>query len=159
MAAKIVRTLQECQLDAIKYETRTEWAKKSGTLYKAARENGWLDQCCGHMTPGYLKYVKHTLESCITEAAKHKTKRDWEKAAPASYRKAHSKKWLPFCLSLRQKSMPTFEQCKASAVGFRSRTAWAEACSKEYNFAKRQEWLDLIFPEKQKGGRPRKEKQ
>jgi len=49
-------TLELCKEDALKYNNRSEWQEKSGT-YIAACRNGWIDECCKHMT----KYAKRKI--------------------------------------------------------------------------------------------------
>lgn len=42
-------TLERCKKDALKYNSRSEWQKKSGSVYGCAGKNGWRDECCLHM--------------------------------------------------------------------------------------------------------------
>jgi hypothetical protein len=42
-------TLDVCQKDALKYETKTEWIANSKALHAGARHNGWLEICYSHM--------------------------------------------------------------------------------------------------------------
>ena len=35
--------------DAKKYTSKSEWQKNSNGALKAARRNGWLEECCQHM--------------------------------------------------------------------------------------------------------------
>lgn len=49
---KIVRkpyTKVECNIEAKKYKTRSEWEKNNRGTYRAAHRKGWLDECCKHM--------------------------------------------------------------------------------------------------------------
>jgi hypothetical protein len=48
-------TKQRCVEDAKKYETRSEWQKKSKSAYNIAYRNGWLNQCCKYMKNGRKK--------------------------------------------------------------------------------------------------------
>ena len=43
-------TLDACKDDATRFQHRSDWFKGSSPAYLAARRNGWLEQCCGHMT-------------------------------------------------------------------------------------------------------------
>jgi predicted GIY-YIG superfamily endonuclease len=48
-------TKEECHIEALKYETRTQFARASDNkgcnkAYQAASHNGWLDEICSHMT-------------------------------------------------------------------------------------------------------------
>ena len=42
--------LDNCKKSALKFTTKTAWHKGEGGAYNAAKENGWRDECCGHMT-------------------------------------------------------------------------------------------------------------
>ena len=44
-----VLTLEWCERDAQKHQTRGEWRKKSPSAYHKAWANGWLEECCAHM--------------------------------------------------------------------------------------------------------------
>jgi hypothetical protein len=53
-------TKERCLEEAKKYESKSEWLKKSVSSYGSAHKNGWLVECSSHMTP---KFKKHTKES------------------------------------------------------------------------------------------------
>ena len=42
-------TLERCTAEAMKYDTRTEWAKASPSSYRRACANGWMEKCGIHM--------------------------------------------------------------------------------------------------------------
>ena len=44
-------TLENCKLEALKYEFRSDFQKYSHGAYAAARIKGFLDECCSHMKP------------------------------------------------------------------------------------------------------------
>lgn len=41
---------ETCKTEALKHETRTDFAKAKGWAYQYASINGWLDDICAHMT-------------------------------------------------------------------------------------------------------------
>lgn len=45
-----VWTLNECKQDALNYTSKKEWREGNFSAYNKACYNGWLAQCCGHMT-------------------------------------------------------------------------------------------------------------
>jgi hypothetical protein len=54
-------TQEFCKEDALKYKTRSEWAKNSASAYKKAKIKGWSENCCSHMgkpVGGVFKKVK-----------------------------------------------------------------------------------------------------
>lgn len=44
-------TLERCKESALKYSSQKEWRKKRSGAYNSAQKNGWIAQCCSHMTP------------------------------------------------------------------------------------------------------------
>lgn len=40
---------ENCKLEALKYQTRSTFAKNSERAYNVSREKGWLDEICRHM--------------------------------------------------------------------------------------------------------------
>lgn len=42
-------TFESCKEEALKYNHRKDFAKKSMTAYNKARKNKWLYQICSHM--------------------------------------------------------------------------------------------------------------
>ncbi len=42
-------TLKKCKEEALKYESKNEWIKKSNSSYVIAHRNKWLDECSKHM--------------------------------------------------------------------------------------------------------------
>ncbi len=50
-------TIERCQEDALKYNTRNEFKNKSRSSYGAATKNNWLDDICFHMVNGRIKNI------------------------------------------------------------------------------------------------------
>lgn len=48
--AKKKWTLEICKADAAPYGSRSEWHTSSNNAYQAAIRNGWMDECCQHMS-------------------------------------------------------------------------------------------------------------
>ena len=42
-------TKEKCQEEASKYNTKSEYNKKSKSAYGSSWKNGWLDEVCSHM--------------------------------------------------------------------------------------------------------------
>ena len=42
-------TIKKCLSEALKYETRSEWSKKSHGSNHAAKKHGIYEECCKHM--------------------------------------------------------------------------------------------------------------
>lgn len=43
-------SLELCKEEAFKYKNKSSW-KRGHKSYYAARDRGWLDECCAHMKP------------------------------------------------------------------------------------------------------------
>jgi len=50
ISSKIIWTHEKCIELAKQCNSRAEFKKRSGSAYLRARVNGWLDECCSHMT-------------------------------------------------------------------------------------------------------------
>jgi len=53
-------TKEKCQEESFKYETRSEFSRKSISAYSKAWENGWLDEICKHMT-----HIGNKFKRCV----------------------------------------------------------------------------------------------
>jgi hypothetical protein len=42
-------TLERCQEEALKYQTKSEWSKSKGSSYAVALKNNWYEECIKHM--------------------------------------------------------------------------------------------------------------
>ena len=40
---------ENCKIEALKYNNRTDFSKNSKDAYKSSRKNNWLDEVCLHM--------------------------------------------------------------------------------------------------------------
>ena len=83
-------TLENCKIEAKKYNRIIEWIENSSSSYQAARYNKWIEKCTNHM----LKRKKWVLESCKLEAKKYNRITEWKKNSSASYYMAYRKKWV-----------------------------------------------------------------
>jgi len=54
---KFFWTIERCQEDALKYNTRNEFKNKSRSSYGATTKNNWLDDICFHMVNGRIKNI------------------------------------------------------------------------------------------------------
>lgn len=43
-------TKENCQIVAIEYNTRADFQRGNGAVYRVAKQRGWLDDICGHMS-------------------------------------------------------------------------------------------------------------
>ena len=134
-----------CLKEARKFESRTEWARKSGSSYNVAAENGWIDDCCKHMTPKIKPEGFWTLENCRTEAKKFSSRSEWAKKSGSSYNTSLAAGWLDeCCVHMVAKYKPsgfwTKKQCKIEARKYSSSSDWQKANAASYAIAIENKW-------------------
>jgi len=79
-----------CALEAIKYQTKSEFQEKSGPCYTVARKNGWLEDICSHMV-GNKKLSK---EKCLEAAQQCSTKSEFMDKFSSEYVTAKNNGWF-----------------------------------------------------------------
>lgn len=87
-------TFERCKEEALKYNTRVEFQKKSSSAYGTAYKNKWLNSICGHMTIKHLPNGYWTFEKCKEEALKYKTKEDFKNNSLSAYSVSKKNKWF-----------------------------------------------------------------
>lgn len=70
--------------DALKYKTKTEWQKKSPTLYGVAYRNKWFDEATAHMKHGGTKWKEEDIMDDIRKND-YKTLLDFRIGSPQAY--------------------------------------------------------------------------
>lgn len=89
-------TLEQCVANAKNYPNRTSWCLNSPRLYKAAGKNGWMKECCAHMTGDtqHKPMGYWTKERCAEFANQCTTRTGWAKFNNASYNAARKAGWF-----------------------------------------------------------------
>lgn len=138
---------ENCIEEALKYTTKKEWGEKSSSSYQSAKKNGWYDECCQHMdirpvTPPDF----WTLEKCIEEAKKCKTKLAFNENLSVVYA-ARKNGWYEECslyLSGNKKSisMWTKEEVLEIAKRHKNRTDWMNDNLQSYKIACKNKWIE-----------------
>ncbi len=96
-------TFEKCQVEALKYKTRSDFIDNSPGAYAAARKHDWM-QICDHMVYRRLPKGTWTYESCKQAALQCKTRSEFRLKASGAVKKAqeegfyeqivsHLKKW------------------------------------------------------------------
>jgi hypothetical protein len=134
-------TLEECKEIALRYNTKSEWAKHDPNSYNAARKKDWLEQCCEHMEK---KLHNWTLEECKEIALRYKTRSEWKKNDKNSYQAAQRNDWLEQCCEHMeaQRHNWTLEECKEIALRYKTRSEWVKNDRKSYQAARYNDWLE-----------------
>ena len=87
-------TKENCKNEALKYETRKEFAVNNSSAYSYAYKNKWLDD----FFPKKTKLVKPkghwTYERCYEEAKKYNTVTNFKKYSKGAYKHAYEYNWL-----------------------------------------------------------------
>lgn len=102
-------TLEKLQVEALKYETKSEFRKNNNGAYQIVKKRGLLDTICSHMPKrdvlwGTKHYnFKWTSELLQVEARKYKTRSEFQEKSNGAYHTAHKRKVLDQVCS----SMPT----------------------------------------------------
>lgn len=89
---RISYTKEECIAEAQKYNKRSDFQYKSSRHYKAAKANGWLDECYSHLPS--LRDTRYTREVVFAEAARYASMQEFRKANEGAYRAAGRNGWL-----------------------------------------------------------------
>jgi hypothetical protein len=83
-----------CAKEALKYKTRGEFQKNSGSAYTIACKNNWLDEICEYMTSPQKPSGYYTIEICREEASKYTKKKEFCEKCRRTYDAAYRNGWL-----------------------------------------------------------------
>jgi hypothetical protein len=87
--AKVIWTKEKCLQEALKYNNKKDFYKKSYNAYYKAKKKKWIDEICSHM----IDY-SWTKEKCLQEALKYNNKKDFYTKSNYAYKKSCQKNWL-----------------------------------------------------------------
>ena len=141
-------TKERCMEQALKYETKSKWAKNSDASYKIAKKNNWFEECTAHMIELQKPGGYWTKEKCLEEALKYNTRTEWKEKNRASYQAAMVSKILNECtahmIELQKPSghWNNKEHCMEEALKHNGRFEWQKKSSASYNSARNNGWLD-----------------
>ena len=115
-----------------------------------------------HLTPSELLKVKNRLkwteESCISEAKKYTTIKEWQIGSAGSYQAAFKKNWLVECTShmdrlLHKKNHWTLISCFEDAQEYKTKSAWQQAKRSGYSIAAKNGWIEKCTSHMEPDGR------
>jgi hypothetical protein len=140
-------TLEQCKTDALKYDSKNEWSKNSGSIYNTAYRKDWLEECCAHMQQPVKPKNYWTLELCKADALKYDSRSEWSKKSGGAYNSAHTKGWINVCCKhMKSKYKPygywTLEQCKADALKYNSKSEWTKNSKMAVNVTYKNGWVE-----------------
>ncbi len=87
---KQIWTKELCQIEALKYDNRTDFLDYSRKAYDISRENRWMDEICSHM----IRIPKWNKELCQIEANKYKGRKEFQDLSKNAYLYAHKNGWI-----------------------------------------------------------------
>ena len=90
-------TLERCIDSAAKHLSIADWRGESSSAYQAAARNGWIDECCAHMSGRRKSAGYWTIAKCKDDAAKYAGRRQWQVSSRAAYDAALREGWLEEC--------------------------------------------------------------
>ena len=96
-------TFDRCLSDARQYQSRGSWQAESGTAYRTARVNGWLDACCLHMNQKRVPNGYWNFDRCLEQAGMFQSKQAWKKNSSGSFSFAYDRGWVDECFSCSRK--------------------------------------------------------
>lgn len=93
-----------------------------------------------------------TLEVCMAEASKHKTKTQWKQTSFTSYHAAKKNGWLDQCTAhmVSVYETLTLEECMNEAKNYRTKMEWRKN-GRGYHTACKKNWLEQCTAHMQSG--------
>ena len=142
-----------CYNEALKYYTRTEFARKASSAYVKAKKSGWIDDYFWFKEDNHKKWTRDT---CYKEAKKYRTKGEFCEGNHTAYQIASNNKWLDdyfWFIKVKPKHPPRkwwYESCKEEALKYKNRSEFAVKSKGAYGVSLKNGWLDEFYPEKHK---------
>lgn len=136
-------TKEECQKEASKYSTRTEFLTKQHSAYNSTLKYGWMDDICSHMT---LLHNSYTKSECQSEALKYTHRGEFAKNNHKIYCFSKKYNWLDEICShmILLHNSYTKSECKEEALKYNSRKEFKLCNHSVWQFTQRHKWLDEI---------------
>jgi hypothetical protein len=141
-------TKERCIEEAKKYKRIVDWAKKGNSnSIRIAKNNGWFDECTSHMTIRKTKYGYWNKETCLGEAIKYTSRKEWASSNNDSYIAAKRRGIVEECCSHMEVDKVelewTKERCIEEAKKYTSRKQWRDNSIVSYNISNRKNgWVD-----------------
>ncbi|UOL51350.1 hypothetical protein [Vibrio phage XZ1] len=140
-------TLERLKEDALKYNSRSEWQKKSSGAYSSARKQGLTDECCAHMQKNPRPRPKWSLENLKEDALKYNSRSEWRTNSNSAYATAYQRGLLDECCAhMTSIQTPsgywTIQRIKEDALNYKSRSEWQKKSRGAYSAALSKRILD-----------------
>lgn len=142
-------TKEKCKEEALKYNSRSEFYKKSPSAYNKSIKMGWIDEICESMVVLKKPDRYWTKEKCKEEALKYNSKIEFKLGSISSYIVSTKNGWTDeICshmVNLRKSvGYWTKEKCQEEALKYNSRTEFQKNSVSAYVRSRKEGWLDEI---------------
>lgn len=143
MKRKTKWPFEKLRIEALKYDTRGEFAKHSAGAYQAASAMGILDKICGHMR---VIHNAWPIEELREEALKYNTRGDFQKYSPNAYQVALKRGLLDQVCGHMEVARYDWanEELAIEALKYNSRSEFEKNNRKAYDVAMKRGILDQI---------------
>lgn len=138
---------ERCAKAALKFHTKTQFAKGENGAYTFALKNGFLDEICAHMETRWVKKWA-SKEACHREALKFNSRSAFAKGCDGAYTYAMRHGFLDEICShmtpLWEKKWNSKAKCQSEALKYKRRIDFQRGCDGAYTYAMRHGFLDEI---------------
>jgi hypothetical protein len=139
----------KCHKESLKYDTRTNFQKNSGSAYTIACKNNWLDEICSHMILKQRPNGYWNKKLCHIEALKYKSRTEFQKKSSPAYDYAIRRKWMnDICKHMVYLKKPNGywnkDKCIKIANKFKTKKEFKKKYPKVYWASVRNKWLKSI---------------
>lgn len=92
--SRTIWTYKACKKEALKYDNRSDFMRKSSRAYNVALSNGWIVDICSHMELRHKPNGFWTKEKCAELAKQCNTIKEFREKHSSAYVTAKRKMWL-----------------------------------------------------------------
>jgi len=141
-------TKERCQIEALKYDNRSDFKENGPSAYNISLKNKWLDVVCSHINNKIKDKGYWTKERCQTEALKYDNRSDFKEKNQSAYNISLKNKWLDEIVShmknvINPPNYWTKERCQIEALKYDNRSDFKEKSATAYNKTITNHWIDV----------------
>ncbi len=108
-------TVEKCKEEALRYRTRWEFQQESANAYSAAKNHGWLDEICDHMTEAIKPSDYWTIANCKKIALKYKTREELRRKSSYVHKIIYINGWADeVCAHMERVKLKPWEKTNAN---------------------------------------------
>ena len=130
-----------CANEALKYQTRADFARGNSSAYQKAHRMDWIEDICGHMQ----RPTKWTYAEIEKIAARYQTRQQFRVNETNAYHVAWRRDWLDaVCKHMPLTTKWSLNTIKIEAKKYKTRTEFALGNPAAYQKARKNGWLDQV---------------